>query len=99
VSYIKQGDNNVSWKINITDETGKVNLSSVSTIFVNLKKNGNMTQKQATVLDETEGICEVVLIETDTEDAGTFYYQVVVTFNDGSDYSSDIYNITIEERL
>jgi hypothetical protein len=99
LTYIKQGDNNITWNITVTDETGKVDLSNVNTIFVNMRINGNAKQKQTTVVDAVNGICQVILEAEDTEDAGTMSYQVEVKFIDGSLFSSDVYNLVVEERL
>lgn len=99
MSNIVQGDKGTELAIVIFDDSGVVELSSVSSITASIERGDKSTiNKNFTVLDEEEGTCFTALTGEDVSVPGAYTFRVKVTFNDESEFSSNKYTFWVDKK-
>lgn len=96
---IYQGDNGTTFSFTVTDESGVVPLTEVSTIEVKIKSSTREIIKNCTVIDALNGKCQTILTSSDLNDSGNYALQLTVSFNDGKSFKSSIGRFAVEKSL
>lgn len=95
-----QGTDGVELVFTVKNESGQiVNLNGTEVKFM-CRKTDVSFQKPCTILNAMQGICSVVLSETDLDIGDCIYfYQINVKFSDIKEYRSSKESFFVEARL
>lgn len=98
MSEIVQGDVGTIIQATISDDNGIVDISGCQVTFT-IKSSTGRNVKDGSIVDGVNGICQVVLDETDTTALGNVVFQVTVTFPNGNVFSSSLGKYKVDLKI
>lgn len=100
MSTVVAKDNGTELSITITDDEGFVDLTSVDTVTARfVRGDRSLFDKILTVTDALNGECHAVLTREDLVTAGTYKFQITVTFHDDKEFSSLEHRLLVSRRI
>lgn len=99
MSDIYAGDNGTVLEVTISDAAGAVNLTTATTIIAYFVKPGGTFEKTLAVTGATTGKCSVSLTSSNINVAGTYTFQVEVTFLDATFFHGGVQRFKVAPAL
>lgn len=96
MASLNVNDSGVIFSITVKDESGVVNLTTVTSIPIFFQKpNKQVIQRTCNITDATKGLVSYTSQTNDFDQAGSWKVQIVVRFANGNVKHSDVGSFTV----
>lgn len=98
-TIIYDGSNGIKFTFNVSDANGDgVNLAGATVYFIILN-SAERIEKTCIIEDEENGICSIVLSDTDLENIGKNWFQIKTSLLSGDVFLSNISSFEVKKSL